>query len=44
MSKKPEGIAETEALLRVLVKVPKKDLDAQLAIRKAKKQAARRKK
>ena len=47
MVRKPEGVAETERLLRVLVKVPKKELDAQLAKREkriAKKRAAKRKK
>jgi hypothetical protein len=37
--KKPEGVAETEQLLRVLVRVPKKELDARLAKRKARKQS-----
>lgn len=50
MVRKPEGIAETEALLRTLVQVPKKELDAQLAKTKAKaqvkykKRSAKRKK
>jgi hypothetical protein len=50
MVRKPEGIDETESLLKVLVRVPKKELDAQLAKTKAKakakykKQAAKRKK
>lgn len=48
MVRKPEGVAETEQLLRVLVRVPKKELDAQLAKTKAKakakKRAAKRKK
>jgi hypothetical protein len=46
MVRKPEGVAETEQLLRVLVRVPKKELDAHLARRKAKakKRAAKRKK
>lgn len=44
MVRKPEGIAETESLLRVLVKVPKKELDAQLAKRKTKKRAKKRRK
>jgi hypothetical protein len=48
MVRKPEGVAETENLLRTLVRVPKKELDAQLAKTKAKakakKRAAKRKK
>jgi hypothetical protein len=36
MVRKPEGVAETEGLLRTLVRVPKKELDAQLAKTKAK--------
>jgi hypothetical protein len=48
MVRKPEGVAETENLLRTLVRVPKKELDAQLAktkaTAKAKKRAAKRKK
>lgn len=39
--KKPEGVAETERLLSVLVRVPKRELDARLAKRKAKKRAAK---
>jgi hypothetical protein len=42
MPKKPDGVGEAEALLRVLVKVPKRELDRQLA--KRKKRAAPRKK
>lgn len=42
MAKNPEGHAETESLLRKLVQVPKKELDAE--VRKHKKQAKRRKK
>lgn len=46
MVRKPEGVAETENMLRTLVRVPKNELDAQLAKRKAKakKQAPKRKK
>jgi hypothetical protein len=48
MVRKPEGVTETENLLRTLVRVPKKELDAQLAKTKAKakakKRAAKRKK
>lgn len=44
MAKPPEGAKETEQLLRVLVRVPKTELDEQLAKRKAKKKAAKRKK
>ena len=44
MVRKPEGVAETEQLLRVLVKVPKAELDKQLAKRKTKKRAKKRKK
>lgn len=46
MVRKPEGVAETESLLRKLVQVPKEELDKQLAKPKAKpkKQAAKRKK
>lgn len=36
MVRKPEGVEETEQLLKVLVRVPKKELDAQLAKTKAK--------
>lgn len=39
MTRKPDGIAETEALLRTLAQVPKAELDAQLAKTKAKAQA-----
>ena len=38
------GVVETERLLSVLVKVPKAELDKQLAKRKAKKRARKRKK
>lgn len=47
MVRKPEGVDETEKLLRVLVRVPKKELDARLKEREkriAKKRAAKRKK
>lgn len=44
MVRKPEGIHETESLLRVLVKVPKAELDKQLAKPKPKKKARKRKK
>ena len=46
MVRKPEGIEETEKLLKVLVRVPKWELDEQLAKRKAKakKRATKRKK
>ena len=44
MVRKPEGVAETERLLSVLVKVPKAELDRQLAKRKTKKRAKKRKK
>lgn len=42
MTKKPEGVNETESLLRKLVKVPKKELDQAEA--KRKKSATKRKK
>lgn len=41
MSRKPEGVAETEGLLRKLVRVPKRELDERLAKRKAKKRATK---
>jgi len=46
MVRKPEGVEATEAMLRTLVRVPKKELDEQLAKRKAKakKRATKRKK
>lgn len=44
MVRKPEGIDRTERLLGVLVQVPKKELDAQLAKPKARKRAKQRKK
>jgi len=48
MVRKPEGVAETEALLKSLVQVPKAELDRELEKAKAKpqrkKQAAKRKK
>lgn len=44
MVRKPEGVAETERLLRVLVKVPKAELDKQLAKRKPRKRTKKRKK
>lgn len=44
MVRKPEGIAETERLLGVLVKVPKHELDKQLAKRKPRKRTKKRKK
>jgi hypothetical protein len=50
MVRKPDGVAEMEDLLRTLVRIPKKELDKQLAKTKAKarakykKQAAKRKK
>jgi hypothetical protein len=45
MVRKPEGIAETESLLRTLAQVPKHELDARLAKnKKPKKRAKRRKK
>ena len=45
MVRKPEGIAETESLLRTLVQVPKHELDARRAkAKKPKKRAKRRKK
>lgn len=36
MVRKPEGVEETEQLLKVLARVPKKELDDQLAKTKAK--------
>ena len=42
MVRKPEGAKETEYLLRKLVKVPKKEVDAEVA--KTKKKAKKRKK
>jgi len=36
MVRKPEGAAETEDLLRKLVRVPKKELDQEVAKAKAK--------
>ena len=42
MVRKPEGIAETEDLLRKLVRVPKRELEQ--VERKRKKRAAKRKK
>jgi hypothetical protein len=44
MVRKPQGVAENERLLSVLVKVPKRELDARLAKRKAKKRAKKRRK
>ena len=44
MVRKPEGVAENEWLLSVLVRVPKAELDKRLAKRKAKKRAKKRKK
>jgi hypothetical protein len=44
MVRKPQGVAENERLLSVLVKVPKAELDKQLAKRKPKKGAKKRKK
>lgn len=47
MVRKPEGVNETESLLRKLVQVPKEELDAEIAKEKAKprkKRAAKRKK
>ena len=47
MVRKPEGVDAAERLLKVLVQVPKRELDAQLAKREkriAKKRAAKRKK
>ena len=53
MVRKPEGIGETEDLLRKLIQVPKRELDRELAKRivklqrkesKSKKRAAKRKK
>lgn len=44
MVRKPQGIAETEGLLGVLVKVPKRELDARLAKSKSKKRAKKRRK
>lgn len=46
MVRKPEGVNETEDLLRKLVQVPKRELDDHLAKRKAKlkKRAKKRKK
>lgn len=36
MVRKPEGVAETEALLKSLVQVPKQELDRELANKKPK--------
>jgi hypothetical protein len=36
MIRKPEGVAETEVLLKSLVQVPKQELDRELAKEKAK--------
>lgn len=46
MTRKPEGVGETEDLLRKLVQVPKKELDREVekAKAKSKKRAAKRKK
>lgn len=45
MIRKPQGIAETETLLRVLAQVPKRELDARLAkAKKPKKRSKRRRK
>lgn len=44
MVRKPEGVKETEQLLSILVRVPKKELDARLAKRKTKKRSKKRKK
>lgn len=44
MVRKPEGIAETEQLLKTLVRVPKAELDKQLAKPKPKKKSRKRKK
>lgn len=46
MVRKPEGIAETEDLLRKLAQVPKRELDREVekAKAKSKKRAAKRKK
>lgn len=43
MSKKPDGLGEFQALLGKLAKVPKKELDREVA-KAAKKRAAKRKK
>lgn len=46
MVRKPDGVAETEDLLRKLVQVPKKELDREVqkhAARKHKKRATKRK-
>jgi hypothetical protein len=44
MVRKPPGVEANERLLGVLVRVPKAELDKQLAKRKAKKRAKKRKK
>ena len=45
MVRKPDGIAETESLLRTLTQVPKRELDARLAKgKKPKKRSKRRRK
>lgn len=43
MSRKPEGVAETEALLQKLVQVPKSELDKQLQKPKPKRKKSAKK-